>query len=256
MEATPAIDRAPPRPALRRHVHRPTRSSRRRDATSRGCRWRAGSASRARSCRSRSRSWSSPSSCRSTAPSSRRSRASCSPPTRPLVLAAFLIFYAGFPLRGLRWATLLRGTGQRVIDPGLDRDHLPVVARQLRRAGQARRRLPGLSPQDQQHGVAVADVRDRLHRARPRPVRDRASSVSPPGYWSFRSGLPPAIQLVFGIGVVVVVGAWRSGCSRCATSGARSSSRCRCRTRSSSCTTGSRRASSARSSRATCPGSG
>ena len=30
------------------------------------------------------------------------------------VLAAFVVFYAGFPLRGLRWATLLRGTGQHI----------------------------------------------------------------------------------------------------------------------------------------------
>ena len=61
-----------------------------------------------------------------------------------LVLAAFLVFYAGFPLRGYRWAILLRGTGQH-LDQGLDRDHLPVLAGQLRRAGQARRRLSPIS---------------------------------------------------------------------------------------------------------------
>ena len=31
-----------------------------------------------------------------------------------LVLVAFLVFYAGFPLRGWRWAILLRGTGFRI----------------------------------------------------------------------------------------------------------------------------------------------
>ena len=31
-----------------------------------------------------------------------------------LVLVAFLVFYLGFPLRGLRWAMLLRGTGFRI----------------------------------------------------------------------------------------------------------------------------------------------
>ncbi len=31
-----------------------------------------------------------------------------------LLLAAFTVFYAGFPLRGLRWALLLRGTGFRI----------------------------------------------------------------------------------------------------------------------------------------------
>ena len=31
-----------------------------------------------------------------------------------LLLAGFAIFYVGFPLRGLRWAMLLRGTGFRI----------------------------------------------------------------------------------------------------------------------------------------------
>src|SRR5206468_2709101 len=31
-----------------------------------------------------------------------------------LVAVAFVIFYAGFPMRGLRWAMLLRGTGIQV----------------------------------------------------------------------------------------------------------------------------------------------
>ena len=44
----------------------------------------------------------------------------------------------------------------RDLDPRLDRDHLPVVARQLRRAGQARRRLSRLPAQDQQHRIAAA----------------------------------------------------------------------------------------------------
>ena len=123
---------------------------------------------------------------------------------------------------------------------GLDRDPVPVVARQLRRAGQARRRLPGVPAQDQQHGVAVADVRDRLHRAHPRPLRDRAArprgrllelperpaagrsrSCSASASWSW--SLRP------------------SACSRCATSAGGSSSPCRCRTWSSSCTTASRK---------------
>ena len=31
-----------------------------------------------------------------------------------LLLAAFLVYYAGFPLRGYRWSLLLRGAGTRV----------------------------------------------------------------------------------------------------------------------------------------------
>ena len=88
---------------------------------------------------------------------------------------------------------------------GLDRDHLPLVARQLRRAGQARRRLPRLSAQDQQHGLAEPDVRDRLHRARSSTSSRSPSSALAAGFWSFRSGLPAAIQVVFVVGIVVVV---------------------------------------------------
>ena len=38
------------------------------------------------------------------------------------------------------------------------------------------------------------------------------------GYWSFRSGLPPEVQIVFAIGVVVVVILAVGLCSRCGTS--------------------------------------
>ena len=44
------------------------------------------------------------------------------------------------------------------------------------------------------------------------------------GYWSFRSGLPPEIRLVFGVGIVRS-SCWRSVSSRCATSAGGSSSR-------------------------------
>ena len=49
---------------------------------------------------------------------------------KALLLAAFLVFYLGFPLRGLRWAILIRGTGFRlkvrdsteiILHPGHDR---------------------------------------------------------------------------------------------------------------------------------------
>ena len=38
------------------------------------------------------------------------------------------------------------------------------------------------------------------------------------GFWSFRDGLPPAIRLVFIVGIVVDGRRRRSACSRCATS--------------------------------------
>ena len=47
------------------------------------------------------------------------------------------------------------------------------------------------------------------------------------GFWSFRDGLPPAIQVVFGVGRRGRRAARRRACSRCATSAAGSSWRCR-----------------------------
>ena len=85
------------------------------------------------------------------------------------LLAAFVIYYLGFPLRGYRWSILLRGIGAQRPRPRLDRDHLRQLARQQRRAGQAGRRLPRLAAQDQLPGLALGDLRDDLHRARLRP---------------------------------------------------------------------------------------
>jgi glycosyltransferase 2 family protein len=121
-----------------------------------------------------------------------------------LVLAAFLVFYAGFPLRGLRWAILLRGTGQNVST----RDSTEIIF------------LSWLV-----NCVVPAKLGD-VYRAYLLKINSNASLSRTfgtvfiervldlfaiailglaAGYWSFRSGLPPAIQIVFGIGVVVVV---------------------------------------------------
>ena len=90
-----------------------------------------------------------------------------------LVLVAFLVFYLGFPLRGFRWATLLRGTGLPDPGQGLDRDPVPLVAGQLPHPGEARRRVPGVPAADQQRRLAEPDVRHRVHRADPRHLHDR-----------------------------------------------------------------------------------
>jgi glycosyltransferase 2 family protein len=121
-----------------------------------------------------------------------------------LVLAAFLVFYAGFPIRGLRWATLLRGTGQHVST----RDSSEIIF------------LSWLV-----NCVVPAKLGD-VYRAYLLKINSTASLSRTfgtvfiervldlfaiallglaAGYWSFRSGLPPAIQIVFGIGVVVVI---------------------------------------------------
>jgi glycosyltransferase 2 family protein len=120
-----------------------------------------------------------------------------------LVLLAFLVFYAGFPLRGLRWAILLRGTGFQI----KTKDSTEIIF------------LSWLV-----NCVVPAKLGD-LYRAYLLKINSTASLSRTfgtvfiercldliaiallgiaAGYWSFRNGLPPAIQIVFGIGVIVV----------------------------------------------------
>lgn len=121
-----------------------------------------------------------------------------------LVGVAFLIFYAGFPLRGLRWAILLRGTGTRVST----RDSTEIIF------------LSWLV-----NCVVPAKLGD-VYRAYLLKINTSAASLSrtfgtvfmervldivaiallgiAAGYWSFRDGLPPPIQLIFAIGLIVV----------------------------------------------------
>jgi uncharacterized protein (TIRG00374 family) len=120
-----------------------------------------------------------------------------------LVLLALVVFYAGFPVRGRRWSLLLRGTGLRIGT----RDSTEIIF------------LSWLV-----NCVVPAKLGD-VYRAYLLKINSTASLSRTfgtvfiervldlfaiallglaAGYWSFRSGLPPAIQVVFGIGVVVV----------------------------------------------------
>jgi hypothetical protein len=120
-----------------------------------------------------------------------------------LVLLAFLVFYAGFPLRGLRWAILLRGTGFRI---GV-KDSTEIIF------------LSWLV-----NCVVPAKLGD-VYRAYLLKINSTASLSRTfgtvfiercldlmviavlgiaAGYWSFRDGLPPAIQVVFAVALVVV----------------------------------------------------
>jgi uncharacterized protein (TIRG00374 family) len=120
-----------------------------------------------------------------------------------LVLLAVLIFYAGFPLRGLRWAILLRGTGLRI---GV-KDSTEIIF------------LSWLV-----NCIVPAKLGD-VYRAYLLKINSTASLSRTfgtvfiercldliviallgiaAGYWSFRDGLPTAIQIVFVIALVVV----------------------------------------------------
>lgn len=121
-----------------------------------------------------------------------------------LVLAAFVVFYAGFPLRGGRWVLLLRGTGMRV--PVKDSTEIIFLSWLV-------------------NCVVPAKLGD-LYRAYLLKINSTASLSKTfgtifierildictialmgiaAGYWSFRNGLPTVIEVVFAIGFAVVI---------------------------------------------------
>jgi uncharacterized protein (TIRG00374 family) len=122
-----------------------------------------------------------------------------------LVALAFLIFYAGFPLRGLRWAILLRGTGLRVgtrdsteilFLSWLVNCVVPAKLGDVYRAYLLK--INSTASLSRTFGtVFIERVLDLIAIA----LLGIAA-----GYWSFRDGLPPAIQVIFAIGLIVVGG--------------------------------------------------
>ena len=121
-----------------------------------------------------------------------------------LLLAAFVVFYLGFPLRGLRWAILVRGTGFRlgvrdateiIFISWLVNCLVPAKLGDVYRAYLLK--INSTVSLSRTFGtVFIERVLDLF-----------AISVLglAAGYWSFRTGLPGAIQVVFAIGVGVVV---------------------------------------------------
>ena len=121
-----------------------------------------------------------------------------------LLLAAFVVYYLGFPLRGLRWAILVRGTGYplRVGDSTeiifiswLVNCLVPAKLGDLYRAYLLKINTP----------VSLSRTFGTVFIER---VLDLFAIVVlglGAGYWSFRSGLPTQVQILFAIGVIVVV---------------------------------------------------
>jgi uncharacterized protein (TIRG00374 family) len=120
-----------------------------------------------------------------------------------LALLAFAVFYLGFPLRGRRWSILLQGTGVRVGTKDateiiflswLVNCVVPAKLGDVYRAYLLK--INSTASLSRTFGtVFIERVLDLFAIA----LLGLAA-----GYWSFRSGLPAAIQVVFGIGVVVV----------------------------------------------------
>lgn len=120
-----------------------------------------------------------------------------------LAAVAFLVFYAGFPLRGLRWAVLLRGTGTRIgtrdsteiiflswlvncVVPAKLGDVYRAYLLKINTAASLSRTFGTVFIERVLDLIAIALL-----------------GIAA-GYWSFRDGLPPPIQLIFAIGLIVV----------------------------------------------------
>jgi len=125
-----------------------------------------------------------------------------------LLLVAFLVFYAGFPLRGLRWAMLLRGTGLRIgtrdateilFLSWLVNCLVPAKLGDVYRAYLLK--INSTVSLSRTFGtVFIERILDLFAIA----ILGLAA-----GFWSFRTGFPPEIQFVaaLGVGVVIVLAA-------------------------------------------------
>jgi glycosyltransferase 2 family protein len=121
-----------------------------------------------------------------------------------LLVAAFLIFYLGFPLRGIRWAILLRGTGFRI--PARDATEIlflswlvnclvPAKLGDVYRAYLLKINSP----------VSLSRTFGTVFIERVLDLFAIAVLGLLAGFWSFRTGLPTEIQFVAVLGIAVVV---------------------------------------------------
>lgn len=121
-----------------------------------------------------------------------------------LLLAAFLIYYLGFPLRGQRWVMLLRGSGTRIRTR--DGTHIiflswlvnclvPAKLGDVYRAYLLKLNAP-VSLSRTFGTVFIERILDLLVIA----ILGLAA-----GFWSFRSGMSPFMQFVVALGVGVVI---------------------------------------------------
>lgn len=121
-----------------------------------------------------------------------------------LLLAALAVFYVGFPLRGLRWARILQGTGFRIgardateiiFLSWLVNCLVPAKLGDVYRAWLLKINST----------VSLSRTFGTVFIERILDLFAIATLGIAAGFWSFRSGLPTEIQLVFAIGVGVVV---------------------------------------------------
>ena len=121
-----------------------------------------------------------------------------------LLLAAFGVFYLGFPLRGLRWALILRGTGLRITARDsteilflswLVNCLVPAKLGDVYRAYLLKINSP----------VSLSRTFGTVFIERILDLFAIAILGLAAGFWSFRSGFPPQVQFVAALGVAVVI---------------------------------------------------
>jgi uncharacterized protein (TIRG00374 family) len=121
-----------------------------------------------------------------------------------LVLAAFAVYYLGFPLRGYRWALLLRGTGFHC--PTKDATEIIFLSWLVNCV------VPAKLGDVYRAYLLKINSDASLSRTFGTVFIERVLDLFTivilglaAGFWSFRGGLPPEMQVVVGIGVGVMV---------------------------------------------------
>ncbi len=121
-----------------------------------------------------------------------------------LLFAAFVIFYLGFPIRGYRWSLLVRGTGfplrtrdatEIIFVSWLVNCLVPAKLGDLYRAWLLK--INSTVSLSRTFGTVFIER-----------VLDLFAIVTlalAAGFWSFREGLPGQVQIVFAVGVGVVI---------------------------------------------------
>jgi hypothetical protein len=120
------------------------------------------------------------------------------------LLAAFLVYYLGFPLRGYRWLLLLRGTGFRIrLKDSSEIIYISWLVNCLvpAKLGDVYRAYLLRSNYDTSLSRTFGTVFiERIFDLFAIAILGLAA-----GFWSFRTGLGPAVTFILGLGVVVVI---------------------------------------------------
>jgi hypothetical protein len=123
---------------------------------------------------------------------------------KALLLLAFVVFYAGFPLRGLRWSRILRGTGYRVgVRDSTEILFLSWLVNCLvpAKLGDVYRAWLLKINAD----VSLSKTFGTVFIERFLDLFAIAVLGLAAGFWSFRNGFPPEIQFVVGLAIGFIV---------------------------------------------------